>query len=131
MPRHVDGALADGHRPRAGRANGRQHASHRGTRADTDADTEAPPPLTVTDWSRRADRACHAYDGRLAAIRADATLSDADTVTRVAATYAHLVTTLQTLEQDWIRTLPASVGTATVERARRPFVPRPVPDEVW
>jgi hypothetical protein len=52
-------------------------------------------------------------------------------VARVAASYDHLVTTLKTLEQDWIRTLPARVGAAAIERARRPFVPRPVPEELW
>lgn len=85
----------------------------------------------VTRWGRRADRAGRAYDGQLATIRADTRLSHGEMVARVAATYDHLVTTLQTLEQDWIRTLPARVGAAAVERARRPFVPRPVPEELW
>ena len=87
-------------------------------------------PVTAARWLRCANRAGRAYDVRLVSIRADATLTDAETVARVAALYLHLVTMLAAFEQEWLRTMASRGDAVVVARQRWPFMPRPVPDEL-
>jgi hypothetical protein len=105
--------------------------SHRGATPETAAGTDSVRPVTAARCIGFADRASRAYDERLATIRVDATLSDGCKVERIAAIYAQLVTMLHAFEMEWIRSLHSRLDIVAIERARWPFVPRPVPDEVW
>ena len=87
-------------------------------------------PVTGACWLRFADRAGRAYDDRLASIRADATLTDAETLACVAALYRQLVTMLGAYEQEWLRTMAARGDAVVVARERWSFMPRLVPVEL-
>jgi hypothetical protein len=52
-------------------------------------------------------------------------------IDQMSAAYDQLVQTLRAMEDGWLQSLLPNTGRYDIEAQRQPFVPPPMPDELW